>query len=472
MKTPESLRRLTLYSMLLLLSSSIVQAQHPVFDPQSFNSIQRIDSLTLRFLNSDEFDACAESVDPIAIEVTADLFYEKMGKLGSKFDFVYNTDVARQIQYMTSPQSTFMSKCMARKDVYFPIFEEIIDRRKLPAELKYLSVIESALNPNAVSWCGATGLWQFMPGTGKLMNLEISGRVDERKEIIKSTEKALNYLESMYQTYGDWFMALAAYNCGPGNLNKAIRRSGGKTTFEEVKAYLPRETRNYIPKFTAAAFVMNFVDLNQVVCWDENPNTLVPIEVQDPINLKMTAALLQWPQSYVSEYNAHYKLDVVPAQGVAQTLYLPYFEAMKFIEMYDSILAIQERSLLNVNHLGSGQNFYHTVYKGQSLHKIANQYHVTIDDIKRWNKLKGNAIYPGQKLRIHRVVVDYKVPVEPDRGDFKYYVVMREDESLAQVLKNISVADIEKTLIENQLDNPESVLPLGRLIRVFFNSDT
>lgn len=453
---------------LLLFSINTLFAQHPIFIAEKINTIGRIDSMTMDLLKHESEHS--KKINVFEQPITEELFYEKMKTLGSKFNFEYNSDVAKQILYMTNPASKFMFKTLPNSSVYFPIFEEIIDKRRLPGEIKFLSVIESALNPNAVSWCGAAGLWQFMPGTGKLMHLEINGEIDERKDIMLSTEKALTYLENMHAIYGDWFMALAAYNCGPGNLNKAKRRSGGKTDFWGVRPYLPRETQQYIPKFVAAVFVMNFVDVNALFACEEKFCKIVPVELDKPINLSLASAFLNWEEGFISEYNAFYKMDFVPENYINKRIYLPYYAAMQFLEMKDSIYIIQQKSIQNNLFQTKQRLSYHKVRKGETLYKIASNYGVTADDIIRWNRLSKKTVYTGQSLKIYKSLTpEINYNFEP--GEFKYYVIIDEVETLTSICEKISICDAQKTLEINELVSVDEPLSRGTLIKIIPKSE-
>lgn len=445
---------------LFALHTTILEAS----EGDKVNSINRIDSLTMQLLR---FDSKFENkINVFEQPITEELFYSKMKMLGSRFDFKYNADVARQIGFMTNPASTFMAKTLPNSVTYLPIFSEVLDKRKLPDEIKYLAVIESALNPNAVSWCGATGLWQFMPGTGRLMNLQINGEIDERKDIVKSTEKAFSYLESMYTLYGDWFMALAAYNCGPGNVNKAIARSGGKRDYWSVRKFLPRETQQYVPKFIAAVFVMNFVDLNSLFACEDKYYKIVPVELSKPMNLNLASALLDWEPGFISEYNAFYKMDFIPEFYNDKRLYLPYYAAMQFIEMEEFIYSVQDNLVFSNNYQSSKKLVYHKVHKGETLYRVASKYNVTVDDIIRWNKLKKKVVFAGQSLKIYKTVTP-DVNVNFANQEYAYYVVLDEYETLGAICEKIGMCDFEKTIANNDIISECDLLSRGTVIKIY-----
>lgn len=461
------IRQVTLGLILCLPLWALSQA--PIYNGDKINSISRIDSLTLDLFKADT--TLNDKINALEVPITAELFEYKMAQLGSSFQFSYHPDIAQQIRFMTNPASKFMAKTYPRSQVYLPIFEEVLDKRKLPEEIKFLSVIESALNPNAVSWVGAAGLWQFMPGTGKLMNLEINHEIDERKDILKSTEKALSYLESMYRMYGDWYMALAAYNCGPGNLNKAVKKAGGSKDYWVVRKYLPKETQGYVPKFIAAVFVMNFVDLQALFSCEERFCRIVSLELKAPLSLSMASAFLHWDEDFIQEYNAFYKYDFVPSSYSDKRIYLPYYAAMQFLEMEDSLYAIQQNYIQSSPvSRGVQKVSYHKVQKGETLYKIASKYGVDATDIKKWNNLKSNTLPLGRNLKIIKTVQAAGSPTALS-SSFAYYVVSKESESLQAICNKINNCSLEASLVENEILSEEELLPRGTLIKIVAKLD-
>lgn len=457
-----------LFFYIFLLTSTLSIAQHPIFLEDHFNNVKRIDSLTLELIESNN---STDKVNLNQVSISEELFSQKMTSLGSKFNFVYHPEVLRQIQYMNNPNSQFIAKANVKKEIYFPIFEEILDKRKLPQEIKYLSVIESALNPDAVSWCGATGLWQFMPGTGKLMKLEISSSIDERKEIALSTEKACNYLESMYNIYGDWFMALAAYNCGPGNVNKAIRRSGGKKDFWAIKHFLPKETQNYVPKFIATVFMMNFAELNTLQNHSYSVCKLVPVEVNNGLHFDLVCAYLNWNPEEIKEFNSFYKNNYIPEDYNNKKLYLPYNSAMQFIENQDSMRFIQE-NCVGLNSKQTQKTTYHKVRSGETIYKIANKYGVTADDIKKWNRLKSSKLPVGRTLKIIKSdLVAQTIELKTDSPNF--YFVQNHKENLELInIKSNNKIDLEATKLANNITDTTSYIHKGRLLKLIPTTST
>ena len=252
-----SLSKPNIFALLAsFLSIFGISAQAPI-GPTMETNMDKIDSMTQ--LLYEDIPSHIPVTDTFNHNLlNQEVFKAQMNQLGSAIAFPYNQHVALHIRYLMAQNSAFYDMLHKRMQLYFPIYEQVLDKYNLPQELKYVSIIESHLNPNAVSWCGATGLWQFMPYTGRSMGMRIDYNIDERKGIIQSTEKACEYFRNSYNIFGDWLMAIASYNCGPGNVQRAINRSGGKKDFWSIMPFLPKETQNYVPKFIAAAYVLSF----------------------------------------------------------------------------------------------------------------------------------------------------------------------------------------------------------------------
>ena len=303
---------------------------------------------------------------------------------------------------------------MRMSEYYFPLFEEVLARYNLPYELKYLPIIESALNPMARSYVGAAGLWQFMPGTGKLFGLEINSLVDERMDPVKSTEAACRFLSSMYAVYHDWNLVIAAYNCGGGNVNKAIKRAGGKRDFWSIYPYLPRETRNYVPIFIAANYAMNYGQ-EHGICKAPLEKTMLTdtIATTRRLHLQQVSENLDIPMDELRRLNPQYSRDILPG-GSVYTLCLPSEKVGLYIEQEDSILVYKADSLINnrraeidlakVTGIHGGYRVngvtYYTIKRGDTLGGIAKKFHCTVKQLKQWNGLKNDNIREGKKLKI------------------------------------------------------------------------
>jgi membrane-bound lytic murein transglycosylase D len=310
---------------------------------------------------------------------------------------------------------------------YFPIFENALQKYELPSELKYLACIESALRQNAYSPARAAGLWQFIPATGIMQGLEVNSYIDERYDLYKSTDAACKFLKKLYNKFDDWHLAIAAYNCGPGNIDKAIARSGGHRTFWEIYNYLPQETRAYVPFFIAATYVMTY-HCEHGLCGSV---TDIPVEcdtvmVNRMVHFEQIAHCLNLPMEVVESLNPQYIRDIVPGSPEKpHSITLPADKSISFLERQDSIFAYKAETLLPRNgritevstrgrrneYVRQGGNRgssgstassgrIYTVRKGESLGSIARKHHTTSAKIKKLNKLKSNVIHPGQKLRL------------------------------------------------------------------------
>lgn len=407
------------------------------------------------------------------LSLSEDRFYELVKLMGTSIDFKFDPTVITQIKYMKHPNSSFLIKAWDRKNLYFRVFEEVLDRKGMPTEIKYLSIVESLLSTNAVSWCGATGLWQFMPATGKMMDLAIDANLDERKDIYKSTEKACDYLLSMYKLYNDWLMALAAYNGGPGNVNKAIRLSGGKRTFWEVRKYLPKETQNYVPKFLATAFLMTFsppqVESENILRAHE---TLVPVYLCCEVDMKYVCALVDVSESEQLEWNSVYKNGFIPENIENKKVVLPYKKAMQLAEWQDSIYFISSNAFHPDKYIKRESVLkYHTVAKGQTITQIAAKYGVSVSNIKQWNNLKSTKLKPGKKLRIFKTTEEV-VPVTVSNAlGFLFYITDYESQTLADICSKFKEFDLEKTCLLNGIDSPNTPIGKGKLIKLYILSN-
>ena len=405
-----------LFLLFITLNSILPFAQPMHID----NTVQRIDSLTLDYMREEAVKDCNYfCIEGYSPENKA-FFEEQMSTLGSEIPFEYNEFVHGQLSYFSYADGAFLRRAWANKSKYFPIFEEVIDKKDMPQELKYISIIESALNPTAKSHAGAMGLWQFMPGTGRYLDMTINYKIDDRKSILKSTETATDYFKTLYNMFDDWLLAIAAYNAGPGNVQKAIRRAGGVSNFWYIKKYLPRETQNYVPRFIAAAYLMNFSNsitkayapANQVVC---------PIEISDTLEFEELCRYTGCESNELKRLNAQFRYTKLRSnsENTCQLL-LPYEVAMRFLEKQDSIYyfstnpypiildsfdSIRNDSLLKDLELkkkAEPKQFYHYVRRGETLYSLSKKYHVNITDIKTWNRRTSNHLRIGERLIIKR----------------------------------------------------------------------
>ena len=339
---------------------------------------------------------------------SASVYEQRLAALDQRtpLDLTFKAPVQAYIELYAMKKREQTSRMLGLSELYFPVFEDALDRYGIPQELKYLAMVESALNPAARSRAGAVGLWQFITSTGKLYGMRIDSYVDERCDIYKSTDAACRYLKDLFGVFGDWDLALAAYNCGPGNVNKAIRRSGGKKDYWE--AYLPRETRGYVPAFIAVNYIMqhaadhNLYPIAPSYCRYE----LDTIQVCYPLTLDRLAALTGTDDTALRELNPMFREGIVPDPDEPVAIYLPRDAVPAFINNEDSIryayLEQNAAQRITEQRAAPPQVAVHTVRHGESLGLIAQRNHVTVSQLKQWNGLRSDRIRPGQQLRIER----------------------------------------------------------------------
>lgn len=343
-------------------------------------------------------------------------------------DLSYNKVVKNYLKMYTERRRNQVEVMLGLSAYYFPIFEETLDKYNMPLELKYLPIIESALNPVARSRVGANGLWQFMYGTGKQMGLEISTFIDERRDPVKASDAAARYLQKLYNTYGDWHLAIAAYNCGPGNVNRAIRRSGGKRNYWDIYYRLPRETRGYVPAFIAAMYAMEYYkEHNLVPRYPEIPLNTDTIMVNDYLHFNQIAATLNISTEQIRALNPMYCRDVIPAKtNKPYPLILPQENILDFIDKDTTVFAYEREKYFPDNTLKSptqstGGYFtpvdvkgkakvLYTVKSGDNVGFISSWFKVRSSDLKYWNNINRNLIRVEQKLVVY-------VP-EKDKGKY------------------------------------------------------
>lgn len=351
--------------------------------------------------------------DTIIYDLPDSVYKARLQALPFLIEMPYNSVVRAFILRYVQRNPKTLARIQRKAEYYFPLFYDALGRNGLPYELCYLPVIESALNPQAHSHAGAAGLWQFMPSTARLYGLEVNSLVDERMDPIRSTEAACQFMKSLYSTFGDWTLALAAYNCGPGNVNKAIHRSG-KRDFWSIYPYLPRETRSYVPIFIAAAYSINYADLHGIC-----PEAIEMTTITDTIQTKTRQHLLQISEilgidmDELRRLNPQYARDVIPG-GKTYALCLPADRVTDYIDQLDVILNYRADELINNRRaeidlaqktsLNGGYTIngvtYYKIKSGDTLGGIAQKFHVTVKQIKAWNGLKSDNIRAGATLKI------------------------------------------------------------------------
>lgn len=352
--------------------------------------------------------AMTDSIPSLPVDT---LYKRRLQDMVSPVHLPYNYIVRNFIDQYLNGRWSPLSRVLALSKYYFPIIEEELMAAGLPLELRYLPIIESNLSIRATSRMGAVGLWQFMPATGKNLGLEINSLVDERCDVLKSTKAACRFLAYLYKVYGDWTLAIAAYNCGPGNVSRAIARAGSECrTYWDIYDYLPRETRGYVPKFIAAAYAYNYHKEHNVKAM-ATPECVSSdtVMVHRVMHLGQVASTLNIPLETLRELNPQYKIDIVPATTKSYSLRLPTRYCTEFIENEAEIYAkdsLYLKEYINPANLekkrAEGVGYIYTVRSGDNLGLIAKRNRCTVKEIMKWNKLSSTLIRPGQKLRIEK----------------------------------------------------------------------
>ena len=362
-----------------------------------------------------EFDSLPEELKNYLPD---SLYVKRLQSIDSFLPLPYNETVRNFIGLYTIRKRELTSYIIGLSNYYFPIFEEALERYQLPHELKYLPIIESALNPTIKSRAGASGLWQFMIGTGKLYGLEINSYIDERNDPIKSSDAAARYLRDLYAIYGDWHVVIAAYNCGPGNINKAVRRSGGKQSYWDIYYSLPRETRGYIPVFIAASYMMHYAKEHKLLAAEPKFKTTTDtVEVHNYLNFEQLAAVMNISVEELRQLNPQYRRDIIPARPDKPFLLkLPTEKISAFIDNQIQIFAYNRDKYFPNNQLvplkgrrsvkGSSADGWkeitHLVKAGENLSTVAGKYKVSIAELRDWNDIgRKRGIHAGQRLTVY-----------------------------------------------------------------------
>ena len=392
----------------------------------------RVDSLWMKELtNLDLYNNLSADIKTINIDQTVDyelptaLLKERLAAMDAKspFNIEYNVGLENIIKSFLKYRKKSFERLMGTSEYYFPIFEEALAKQNVPLEIKYLAIVESALNPKAVSKMGATGLWQFMYQTGKQYGLKIDSYIDERSDPLRASDAAAQYMTNMYKMFGDWDLVLASYNSGPGNVTKAIRRSGGQQNYWNIRKNLPRETQGYVPAFLATMYIYEYHKEHGIV-----PNRAVvkhfatdTIAIKQQMTFKQISDLLDVPVAQLQVLNPSYKLNVIPFyQNENHYLRLPQEKIAVFVSNEAEIYAYVQHELdkrerpfemqkalvvkdtVNVTVVASkvSEFKYYKVKKGDNLKSIAVKYNVAVSDIKHWNKLTSSSLASGKSLKI------------------------------------------------------------------------
>lgn len=461
-----------LFLPLLITSALSVKSQnwaveHPIADMLDSLSTQKMFETAFTrpvFPKNNKFKFAQDSV-PRFDDYT---FQARLAKLDavSPFDLVYNEHVKGFINLYTVRKRESVSRMMGVAQLYYPMFEEVFDKYNIPLELKHLAVIESALIPYARSRAGAMGLWQFMYPTGKMYGLNVSSYIDHRCDPYKATVAAAEYLKNLYGMFGDWQMVLAAYNAGPGTISKAIRRSGGKKTYWEIRPYLPTETQGYVPAFIAANYVMNYGA-------EHNIYAAVPrktyfevdtVVLKEQMTFDQISQALDITNEEILYFNPQYRKNLIPAGGNA--ICLPKNKIAVFLNNEQAIYAAikaQQKEGDVVETLAEVKRT-HVVKSGEKLSSIARKYGVTVADLKSWNYVGKRGLRPGKKLVVY---VREQAPVKPAKLDIK------PEQNLAAVTtgesENGQLADngiIKKEFIFHKVKKGESLFGIAKKYKV------
>lgn len=435
-------------------------------------------------------DSCNE------IEISDSLLAARIAQIPAVVPLAYNDKVKRWIELYVEKRVRSSSALLGLAQYYFPWMQEVFDKYDLPEELICLTIIESGLNPVAVSRAGATGIWQFMYSTGKIYGLEVNTFIDDRRDPYKATDAAARHLRDLYDIFHEWSLAISAYNCGPGNVRKAIARSGvkGQPDFWKIRSYLPKETQNYFPAFIGALYLKNYHTLHGIEAAEiAIPFSVDTVMIDQQLHLEQVASSLEIDIEEIRTLNPQYKRDVIPAYNDAYPLRLRVNDVIRYLAYTDSIHAMHYDTLFMplkaYEEIFTGvddpeykrENIYHYVKKGESLSLIAKQYQLSVYELKQMNKLSGNAIKPKQRLLVgYRSVEIINTDEKPDTEivsktsgqstkttspsiNSDYYIVKKGD-TLSIIAKKLNVT-VRQLADFNGIKNV-NVLSVGQKIKI------
>jgi membrane-bound lytic murein transglycosylase D len=409
----------------------------------------------------------AEEKDVSSIKLSTEILKERLQKINAKtpFNIAYNPALEKVVKSYLKYRKRYYPALMAKAVYYFPMFEKYLDQYDIPLEMKYLAIVESTLNPTAKSGAGATGLWQFMYPTGLQYKLKVSSYVDERQDPVRATIAACKYLSDLYTIFGDWDLALAAYNSGPGNVAKAIKRSGGYRNYWNIRPFLPRETASYVPAFYATMYLFEYQKEHDLVASAPQIRYFETdtIQVKKTISFDHVSESTGISLALIQFLNPSYKLDIIPfVEGKNYTITLPRKNSINFIEKENAIYALAEEDASRrekplPKYFELDKRIRYTVKSGDFLGKIANKFGVRVRSIKSWNRMKNSRLKVGQRLSIYpKKLAIPKSSVRADsrkakeistkKGAFETYIVRKGDSlwTISKKFKNVSIDEIKK----------------------------
>ena len=416
--------------------------------------------------------------------LTTALLKQRLSLLNDKtpFNLAFNPSLEKVINSYLLYRSKYYPKLMAKAKYYFPMFEQHLDQYDVPLEMKYLAIVESALKPRVKSRVGATGLWQFMYGTGKQFDLKVSSYVDERQDPVKATIAACKYLSQLYKIFGDWDLALAAYNSGPGNVRKAIKRSGGYRNYWNIRPFLPRETAGYVPAFYATMYIFEYANEHKIYSelpryFDFQTDT---IQVKRTVSFDQISEVIDLDEEEISFLNPSYKLDIIPfINGRNYALRLPSSKTVEFLDKEKELYALADaddakREKPIPKYFEMDKRIRYRVKSGDYLGKIANKFGVRVSSVKRWNNLKNSRLKVGQRLSIYPKKVPFSVgkksvkkkeTISTNKGAYSTYTVKEGDSlwKISRKFNNVSVDEIKKW---NNIWSAKSLKP-GTKLKIF-----
>lgn len=492
-----------IYPFVLLVSFSLFSQENALkkTSTTSENKITALDSIKKTFVK-DDLAACVDSLwlkeltnldiynnltediktinidEKVEYELSTDLLKARLQAMDEKspFHIEYSQGLENVIKSFLKNRKRSFERLMAVSEFYFPLFEEAFDKHNVPLEIKYLAVVESALNPKAVSRVGATGLWQFMYQTGKQYGLKIDSYIDERSDPLKASEAAAQYMKNMYAIFGDWDLVLASYNSGPGNVAKAIRRSGGQQNYWNIRKNLPKETQGYVPAFLATMYIYEYHKEHGIVPEKAPIKHFATdtVMVKRQMSFKQISDLIDIPVAQLQILNPSYKLNIVPAyKDQTHFLRLPQDKMAIFTSNESKIYAYVDKeanlrekpfqivkpivvqdSVNTSQRLAQAKVRYYRVKRGDNLISIAKKYDVAVEDLKKWNNINGNWVAYGKNLKINATDVEQKTTTVAKAKTIKdsiktsiasFYVVQKGDNLSAIAKKfNTTVADIQE----------------------------